>query len=439
MTVSPALRCLRRAGALAALITALGAINVTGALALPTLGAVLRGPVSGLHVDLPCANPANHGLSGRILAAAAPRAGGPLRCFAQAIGHGQGPGPQIMAGPTGLSPTQIQSAYKLAGLRSGGRTVAIVDAFDDPRAASDLAAFRRAYGLAPCTSASGCFRKVNQAGGAAPLPAGDYGWAAEISLDLDAVSSACPDCHILLVEAKSANTPDLVAAEDTAARLGAVAISNSYGGAEDSTILPADSHFNHPGVAITASSGDSGYGVSWPASSRYVTGVGGTTLASAGNPRGWTETAWSGAGSGCSAYEPKPAWQQDPGCAKRTVADVSAVADPNTGLGVYDTYNSCGSSNLCDVLIGLGLAQGLDGWAQVGGTSLSSPLIASVYALAGNTGAITYGSYPYSHASSLFDVTSGSNGLCLPLYLCTAGPGYDGPTGLGTPNGTSGF
>jgi subtilase family serine protease len=395
--------------------------------------------VSGLRVDLPCANPANHGLAGQILAAARPRAGGAVRCFAEAIAHGRSLGPQLMPGPTGLGPKQIQSAYKLAGLSSGGKTVAIVDAFDDPRAESDLTAFRQAYGLGPCTSATGCLKKVNQTGASAPMPAGDYGWAAEISLDLDAVSSACPDCHILLVEANSANTPDLVAAEDSAARLGAVSISNSWGGAEDSTILAADSHFNHPGVAITASSGDSGYGVSWPASSQYVTGVGGTTLSTATNTRGWTETAWSGAGSGCSAYEPKPAWQRDTGCAKRTVADVSADADPNTGIGVYDTYNGCGSGSLCDLLIGLGLVQGLDGWAQVGGTSLSSPLIASVYALAGNSGSISYGSYPYGRASSLFDVISGSNGLCAPTYLCTAGPGYDGPTGLGTPNGTSAF
>jgi subtilase family serine protease len=170
-----------------------------------------------------------------------------------------------------------------------------------------------------------------------------------------------------------------------------------------------------------------------------VTGVGGTTLSSASSSRGWTETAWSGSGSGCSAFEPKPSWQKDTGCSKRTVADVSADADPNSGLGVYDTYNSCGSSSFCDMLIGLGAVQGLDGWAQVGGTSLSSPLIASAYALAGNTGSVTYGSYPYSHAGSLFDVTSGSNGACTPGYLCTAGAGYDGPTGLGTPNGTGAF
>jgi subtilase family serine protease len=193
-------------------------------------------------------------------------------------------------------------------------------------------------------------------------------------------------------------------------------------------------------VAITASSGDSGFGVIWPAASQYVTAVGGTSLKTASGARGWSETAWSGAGSGCSAFEPKPtAWQKDTGCARRTVADVSAVADPNTGLGVYDTANSCGSSSFCDLLISLGLASGLDGWAQVGGTSLSSPLVASVYTLAGNTSSITYGSFPYSNTGALFDATSGSNGSCSPPYLCTAGPGYDGPTGLGTPNGTGAF
>ena len=414
------------AAAVAAVLYAILATNASAAgLPLTTLG---------------CANPANHGLVGRVLGAVKVQAGGQLRCFGDALAHGAGLGPQIMAGPTGYGPTQIQSAYKLAGLSSGGRTVAIVDAFDDPRAESDLATYRSTYGLAPCTTANGCFKKVNESGASSPLPSGDYGWAEEESLDLDAVSSACPDCHIVLVEASSANTPDLTAAEDAAAKTaGVVAISNSWGGSEDSTILSNDSHFNHPGIAITASSGDSGYGVSWPASSQYVTAVGGTSLSTASNARGWNETAWSGAGSGCSAFEPKPSWQTDTGCAKRTVADVSADADPNTGLGVYDTYNSCGSSSLCDYLIELGAVQGLDGWAQVGGTSLSSPLTASVYALAGNTASVTYGSYPYSHTTSLFDVTSGSNGSCSPAYLCTAGAGYDGPTGLGTPNGIGAF
>jgi subtilase family serine protease len=347
--------------------------------------------------------------------------------------------PMLMAGPTGLGPADLQSAYKVGGLTSGGRTVAIVDAFDDPNAEADLAHYRSQFGLPACTTANGCFHKVNGNGQAGPLPSADAGWAEEESLDVDMVSSMCPDCHITLVEAAGADEASLDTAEDSAAASGAVAISNSWGGAEDSTITTDDAHFHHPGVAITASSGDSGFGVIWPASSPQVTAVGGTSLTKASNARGWTETAWSGAGSGCSAFESKPAWQHDTGCAKRTVADVSAVADPNTGVAVYDTYNTCGSSSLCDVLIELGLVTGADGWVQVGGTSAASPIIASVYALAGNTATVTAGSFPYSHTGSLFDVTSGSNGSCGGTYLCTAGTGYDGPTGLGTPNGTGAF
>jgi subtilase family serine protease len=414
--------------------------GVAGASALPGVGAAPRAAVSGPLVSLGCANPGNQGLTGSVLAAAHPKFGGALRCFGQAVGHSGRKGPNLMAGPTGLGPSQIQSAYQLAGLNGAGRTVALVDAFNDPNAASDLATYRQAYGLPACTTSNGCFKQVNESGATSPLPSGDYGWAEEESLDLDAVSATCPSCHILLVEASSANTSDLVTAENSAAKApGVVAISNSYGGSEASSELSTDSAYDHPGIAITASSGDSGYGVEYPAASQYVTAVGGTTLTQASNARGWTETAWSDAGSGCSAYEPKPAWQHDTGCAHRTVADTSADADPNSGLGVYDTYNSCGSSSSCDYLIEIGAVQGLDGWAQVGGTSLSSPLTASVYALAGNTASVVAGSYPYSHTSSLFDVTSGSNGTCSPSYLCTAGTGYDGPTGLGTPNGTGAF
>jgi subtilase family serine protease len=352
----------------------------------------------------------------------------------------KGMAPLVTSGPVGFGPPDLQSAYKVAGLTSGGRTVAIVDAFDDPKAEADLGTYRSHYGLAACSTANGCFKKVNGSGATSPLPTADAGWAEEESLDLDMVSSICPDCHILLVEAAGADDVSLETAEDTAAAApGVASVSNSWGGAEDSTITAADTHFNHPGVAITASSGDSGYGVSWPASSPYVTAVGGTSLTKTTNTRGWTETAWSGAGSGCSAYEAKSAWQTDTGCAKRTVADVSAVADPNTGVAVYDTYNTCGTSSFCDFLISLGLVAGADGWVQVGGTSASSPIVASVYALAGNTASVTYGSYPYGHTSSLFDVTSGSNGSCGGTYLCTAGTGYDGPTGLGTPNGTGAF
>jgi subtilase family serine protease len=363
------------------------------------------------------------------LGCAAATAVGRAHCFAQALGSNGHP--NASTSPTGYGAADIRAAYGLTSLSSGGRTVAIVDAYDDKTAESDLATYRSTNGLSPCTTANGCFKKLNQNGVQGSYPANNVGWATEISLDLDAVSAACPDCKILLVEATSNSNANLYAAEDTAARQpGVVAISNSYGGAESSSETSTDSHFNHPGIAITVSSGDSGYGVEYPAASRYVTAVGGTTLNRTSNARGWSESAWSGAGSGCSAYEPKPAWQTDSGCARRTVADVSAVADPNTGLGVYDTN--------CNFI---GQVQGtcFSGWATVGGTSLSSPLIASVYALAGNTASTNYGSYPYAHTSGLNDVTSGSNGSCSGSYLCTSVPGYDGPTGLGTPNGTTAF
>jgi subtilase family serine protease len=336
------------------------------------------------------------------------------RCLSLRVGNGV---PFGLNSPSGYGPADLQSAYKLPSSSAGaGQTVAIVDAFDDPTAESDLAQYRSFYGLPPCTTANGCFRKVNETGGTL-YPAPNPDWDLEISLDLDMVSAVCPNCNILLVEATTNLDSDLYTGVDTAASLGADAISNSYGGDESSTETADDVHFNHRGVAITASSGDDGYGVSYPAASPYVTAVGGTALTKASNARGWDEAAWTGAGSGCSAFEAKPAWQSDAGCAQRTVADVSAVADPDTGVAV--------------------LFGGL--WFTVGGTSASSPIIAGVYGLAGNAGSVNAGSYPYSHTGGLFDVTTGSNGTCSPAYLCTAGAGFDGPTGLGTPNGVSGF
>jgi subtilase family serine protease len=319
----------------------------------------------------------------------------------------------------GYGPCDLRSAYALPSASAGGgQTVAIVDAFNDPNAESDLAAYRSYYGLPACTTANGCFEKVNQSGVQGSYPGGNTGWAEEISLDLDMVSAVCQNCHILLVEATTNSFLNLATAENTAAALGATEISNSYGGGEFSGETGYDSYYNHPGIAITVSSGDGGYGVEFPAASQYVTAVGGTSLTAAGNTRGWSETAWSGAGSGCSAYETKPSWQKD-GCGGRTVADVSAVADPATGVAVYDTYNT-------------------SGWLVFGGTSVASPIIASVYALAGNASTVNYGSYPYGHTSALNDVTSGSNGSC-GTYLCNAQTGYDGPTGLGTPSTAGGF
>jgi Putative Ig domain len=324
------------------------------------------------------------------------------------------------ATPSGLGPSALVSAYKLPSGGSGA-TVAIVDAQDDPNAEADLGTYRSQFGLPACTTANGCFRKVNQNGASSPLPSPDSGWAGEISLDLDMVSAVCPSCHILLIEANSATDADLYAAEDRAATMGAKYVSNSWGGNESSTQTSDDAHFNHPGVAITVSSGDSGNGSEYPATSRFVTAVGGTSLRTASNSRGWTESAWNGAGSGCSAFDAKPTWQNvTTNCSRRAEADVSAVADPQTGVAVYDTYQETG-------------------WNVFGGTSASAPIVASVYALAGTPGSGDYpASYPYSHPGNLFDVTSGSNGSC-GAPQCTAGTGWDGPTGLGTPNGVAAF
>jgi len=328
------------------------------------------------------------------------------------------------ASPTGFGPADLRSAYALPSATAGsGRTVAIVDAFDDPNAEADLGTYRSFYGLSACTTANGCFRKVNQNGAASPLPRRNGGWAQEISLDIDMVSAICPNCHILLVEASSASFANLGAAENTAARLGATAISNSFGGS-DTSDASAGSFFNHPGIAITASSGDAGFGVEFPASSHFVTAVGGTSLTRASNARGWSETAWSGAGSGCSSFNTALSGQASvgTGCSRRAVADVSAVADPRTGVSVFDSF----------------AFQGLSGWLTFGGTSVSAPIIGSIYALAGNAASID-NNFPYAHASALNDVTSGSNGSCSPSQLCTARVGWDGPTGLGTPNGTGAF
>ncbi len=326
------------------------------------------------------------------------------------------------ATPAGYGPADIQSAYKLGG-KTSGATVAIVDAYDDPTAASDLATYRAQYGLPSCASGS-CFRKVNQSGSTSSYPAVDAGWAEEISLDLDMVSATCPSCKILLVEANSSSLANLGAAVNTAASFKPAAISNSYGGSD----LPDSSYgapYNHPGIAVTASSGDSGYGAQFPADSKYVTAVGGTSLTKASNSRGWSESAWSGAGSGCSRYNTALAAAASfgTGCSRRAEADVSAVADPATGVAVYDTTVPTGDTK---------------GWLVFGGTSASSPIIASVFALSGNTTGTT-NAIPYAHASALFDVTTGSNGHCSTKQLCTARAGWDGPTGLGTPNGTGAF
>jgi len=348
----------------------------------------------------------------------------------------RGGNPRAPSPATNLLPSQLQDVYGLTAfsmssdpLRNGSnQVVAIVDAYDHPNAQSDLDLYRIQTGLPPC---NGCFRKVNQNGLASPLPSGDVGWAQEIALDIEMVSAICPKCKILLVEANSNYYEDLGQAVITAAHyswdgLPTRAISNSYGGGEFPTEISYEGAYNQPGIAVTVSTGDAGYGVEFPAASSFVTAVGGTSLF--GSTGSWSQSAWSGAGSGCSQHIQKPSWQHDSGCSKRTVADVSAVADPNTG--VFVVYN--GAPYI------------------FGGTSVASPIIASVYALAGNTGPTSGfkpGEFLYQKASysgiaaTLFDITSGSNGggPRKTAYLCAGANGYDGPTGLGTPRGIGAF
>ncbi|MER5503702.1 S53 family peptidase [Streptomyces sp. NPDC002766] len=417
----------RRAGAAAA---------AAAALVFAGLGTAVQADAATVSTKVtwtatPCATPKHKG----ELACDSYRVTGGLTAFQkqQAARTGVTPKAADAATPSGYGPTNLQSAYGLtsaAASNGSGETIAIVDAYNDPNAESDLATYRSYYGLSACTTANGCFKKVSQTGSTTSLPSSDAGWSEEISLDLDMASAVCPKCNILLVEATSATMANLGKAVNEAVTLGAKYVSNSYGGSESSSDTSYDSsYFNHPGVAITVSAGDSGYGAEYPAASRYVTSVGGTALKTSSTTRGWTETVWKtssteGTGSGCSSYDTKPSWQTDTGCAKRTISDVSAVADPATGVSVYDSYGVTA------------------GWYTFGGTSASSPIIAAVYALAGTPSSSSYpASFPYTKAgtSALNDVTGGNNGSCTTTYLCTAQTGYDGPTGWGTPEGVSAF
>ena len=392
-------------------------------------------------------------------------------------GHNWHPGPAVGPGPgsggsavplppgSGYYPGDLQSAYGLASAASSfgpslsAPTIAVVDAYDDPNAASDLAAYRASLsgvtdpstGLSDAaipplctTSTTGCvsLKKVNQSGGTS-YPKGDTGWAEEISVDLDMISAICPSCNIVLVEASSNSFSNLAAAVAYAKSLHPAAIANSYGGGEFSSETSDNGTYSGAtGTAMTAATGDSGYGVEFPAASPGLTAVGGTSLTYTGTGTGlvWNaQSAWSGAGSGCSSYESMPAWQNDQGvyslsadCAGRQVGDVSAVADPSTGVAVYDTYSE-------------------PGWMVFGGTSVSAQIIGATYGLAAGAGTLQANPsalYPDLTTAStgptpgLVPVTSGANASCGD-YLCNAADslsgGYNGPTGLGTPHGVSAF
>jgi PKD repeat protein len=403
-----------------------------------------------------------------------------------------GDGDREFGPANGLTPGDLASAYGYDPKGGGsGQTVAIVDAFDDPNIESDLATFDSHYGLTECSKKDGCLTKISQTGSSTSLPPVDTsGWSVEISLDVETVHSVCPECKILLVEANNEESESLAAAVEEAVAMKATEISNSYGGPEQLSHAE-QAAYNHPGTVIAAATGDFGYD-DWtvlfkhfippakpdtPASLPTVVAVGGTTLELNGEGKRSNETVWNGngplaesefiegaTGGGCSTLFTAQPWQHDaPGFAasgcgeKRLDADVSAVGDPNTGFDVYDTYN-CGKS--CEEF-----KRGED-WVTTGGTSLSTPIITALYALAGGSDGVSYPALTlYGHLagdSSLFDVTQGGNGYCDGVsefecghpdafgalvkgyaldvdceYVtaCDAAPGYDGPSGVGTPDG----
>jgi hypothetical protein len=357
----------------------------------------------------------------RLARPAAP--GGAMFAAARSVTRAHNAGPAAAPEPQSGSPAYIQQAYDLSALAQtagASDTVAIVDAYDDPSAEADLATYRSFFGLPACTTENGCFRKVDENGGQS-FPGQAPGWAAEISLDLDAVSALCPRCHVLLVEASSDGNQDMALAQARAAALGARQITDSWG---DPTPTPLAGTFAFPGIATVAATGDQGFAglidSQYPAALPDVTAAGGTDLIPAStsgtdSARGFTEQAWANSGSGCALQTPKPAWQADSGCGGRTYSDLSANADPQTGLDVYDS--------------------GDGGWLVMGGTSEAAPLIAAYYALTGANA--TTPQWAYDHSSLLNAPVGGSNGSCPAqvLYICLAGLGYSGPTGVGSISG----
>lgn len=337
-----------------------------------------------------------------------------MRCHSQVIVGSDHITPATATTPSGLSPAQIKSAYAFStsSTLGAGKTIAIVDAYDDPNAEKDLGVFSSQYGLPACTTANGCFTKVNQTGGTS-YPRTNAGWSLEISLDIQWAHAIAPGAKILLVEAKSANTNDLFAAEDYASAH-ATYVSNSWGGSESASETGWDSHFTTAGVSYFVSSGDSGLPAQYPSSSPNVISVGGTTLTFNADGSLNNETGWASGGGGCSTYESATSAQAafESLCGtKRSTPDVSLDADPASGVSVYDSVRYNGQS----------------GWFVVGGTSASSPMWA---ARSVGSGAQVNSSYVYANNISYRDITAGGNtGGCLVGYdLCSGRGSWIGAT-----------
>lgn len=331
----------------------------------------------------------------------------------------------VLAGPfdnpdvSGYAPTAIKGAYRITGItnKGAGQIIGIIDAYDNPDAATDLNTFDKQFSVAACNTTNGCFTKIYATGS---KPAANSSWSLESSLDIEWSHAIAPNAKIILVEASSSSTNALLQAVDVAIQNGATVISMSWGGGEFSGETSDDTHFNVPGVIFCASSGDSGHGTMYPAASPYVVTVGGTTLHITGTT--WTsETAWNGSSGGESTYETEPSYQASAqSSGKRGIPDVAWEGNPNTGVAVYSKY-------------------GYGGWVEVGGTSVGSPSWAGLFAIvessraAASKSALTLPQtllYPDAEAD-YHDITSGTNGSC--GALCTAGPGYDFVTGVGSP------
>jgi len=302
---------------------------------------------------------------------------------------------------------------------SGGKgTIAIIDAYDDVTIEKDLGVFDVAFGLPVCTVKNGCLEKHIMASSTKT----NSGWALETSLDVEWAHAIAPTSKVLLVEAKTESGANLLGAIDYAsARKDVVAVSMSWGGAEFSDEIDLDSHFTSTsGAVFFASSGDDGWGASWPASSPNVVGVGGTSLETLSDGTLVSESAWSGSGGGVSTYEAEPDYQKTYNIpkagGKRAIPDVSYNADPQSGFPVYKTTGS--SKN---------------GWYEVGGTSAGAPQWAAIQSLDHSVSlpAIYKDKASTSTLKFFRDITSGSNGTC--KYYCDARKRYDYVTGLGSP------
>jgi hypothetical protein len=348
--------------------------------------------------------------------------------------------------PGYLTPQALHEAYGLPSDSNAAttQTIALIEAYDDPTAEADLAVYDKQFGLPACTSANGCFRKLDEQGESSPLPAVVGEWSGETSIDVQMAHAICENCHVLLVEASSEEFSDLGAAVNTAVEAGATEINNSYAGPEEPAYAAYNtSDYDHPGVVITAAAGDCGYldeactlgeVANFPSDSPDVIAVGATKLTDVKGA--WRSTVWSDGSSGCSTLFAAPPWQStlssfaDTGCAGgRSVADVSAVGDPNTGVDIYDSTPEGNGDPT--------------GWGVWGGTSVASPIVAAEFALAGGSHGVRFPAATlYSHlgqAGALYDVVAGRNGFCAGANSCQAAAGYDGPSGIGSPVGLGAF